>query len=295
MKTATIRELRHDTTTVLSWVAVLLLMSLSAAALLGRTAMRYWAIHKLLSTPEARQRMSVVPKHRIFSASAKPVQIVDLGYATFDFGFAEPVSRNAIFDGAGVRVSNAAILAFFLPPYDPEAVLSSDGESIVSGSPDERSKSAIKNRLSYADLMQAEIRAENQQLASVWELAWMTKRSFQAYFLRIVQKKLNPWGCNEVVVFETPYSKGMIRIGKNAADRRQARIHFTSLDLRCAVGGGIVMTDTAAGDVAIVAESVARSFRFTVKTMPAEDKIAQLIAHAGIQKKENSPAPIKAP
>ncbi|MFA5205076.1 MAG: hypothetical protein WC708_11800, partial [Lentisphaeria bacterium] len=64
---------------------------------------------------------------------------------------------------------------------------------------------------------------------------------------------------------------------------------------RCAAGRGIVMTDTAAGDVAIVAESVARSFRFTVKTMPAEDKIAQLIAHAGIQKKENSPAPIKAP
>jgi len=253
-----------------------------------RTAFRDLIIQKALSRPESRQRMSVLPKHVMLSEPITNKQIIVIGYASFDIGTTSLVSRAAAgSDGTCVLVTNTALSVCFMRPFNPgkESALQDDQQ--LAAAKEEYPKSLRQIRNHGSDPVQAEVEAEDRQPATLWELTWMSKDEFMNYFIQVIQKSRWSIGQNEVICFRTPHAKGLIRIGETRDDRLRAGVWFSSLDLKKYVACHISIARTTECDIGPLVESIARSFRFTVESIPSPEDLSLLIAQAGIPKKED--------
>jgi hypothetical protein len=191
---------------------VLVLVALLACPLI-RTALRYLTVQKVLSLEGAQQRMSIVPKHGTFAESSEQVQSIDLGYAKFDIGFTGPVSRVAVgSSGTCVLITNTTVHICFLAPFAPQKSLSATDKLALSGAHTEYPRSVARIQEYDSDPVQAQIRGEDTQVTSLWELTLMTKDQFIEYSIHVLEKAGLGIGRNEVISFATPYSKGLTRI-----------------------------------------------------------------------------------
>jgi len=143
-------------------------------------------------------------------------------------------------------------------------------------------------REAATDCVQSAINTEREPLASLWRLALMTMDEFGIYVAHVGMKTATRLGSNEVISFETPYSKGPIRIGMNPEDRSFANVWFSSLDRDLNVGCNITVLKGAEFDVGPIAESLARSFAFAIDALPNSEEVARLIGEAGIRKSKNN-------
>jgi len=264
-----------------------------AAVPVVRTALRYRAINTVLGLPEARQRMSVVPVHRTFLEPESNVQRINLGYAAFDIGFTDTVSRVAVGGRRTcVLISNATVEVCFMAPFAPETLDSAADIRRISGSHTEYPESVAHLKAYLSDPVQAEINTERTEVASLSELAWMTKDRFLEYQMHVIRKAgCNAVGWNEVISFNSPFSKGVIQIGKHPADRIHASVVFASPNHHCLVGCHVRMAEPASQDIGPVVEALVRSFRFSIETVPSSEEVAELISRAGIPKKGDREPP----
>jgi hypothetical protein len=270
---------------------VLIVFAVLMAFPLVRTVLRYRAVNMALRFPEARQRVSVIPTHRTFPEPSEHIQNIDLGYATFDIGFTDNVSRS-VFGKTGTRVilSNATVVVWFGPPTATERLYHASqhtrDELVISRWRAEYPKSVSQLQEMISNPLQAQIHAENTTVASLWELALMTEDQFRLYTMHLIQKLATTIGMNEVISFDAPYSRGLIRIGENPTDRTRASVWLLSQNNRCMVACNARMTKSADYDIGALMESIARSYRFSVETVPSFEKVEQLMEQAGIRGEE---------
>jgi hypothetical protein len=224
------------------------------------------AIAKFLDLPGARQRASIVPSFMHFDAppSTNPVNI---GYATFDLGSATPVVRTARGSNATSILINAGDFRFLiLPPFSP------------------------KNLGLQADSIAAFQDIEQVQPLSLSQVFWMNCDAFLAYSFRLSEKASYRLGHNEVCCFTSPHAKGIIYIGADPTDRRQAILDISSPDGKLNVGFNAHLEGPSTGDIGPILKHIAASFQFTIDAIPAPQEIAKRIADQGIPKRpEDSP------
>ena len=268
-------------------LSIVLVVAVLMAWLLVRTCLRYRTVNMVLSQPGVRQRMAIIPTHRTFSYSTNQIQSINLGYATFDVGLTGLVLKvSAGKQGTCILISNTTAQIVFMAPFSPEELSGEFNGVKISDIQAKFPKTAELLRDYTSDLIQAEIRAENRQAASLWELAWMTEDQFLLYTI-CIEQKIAAGGGNEVIYFENPYSKGLIRTVKSPTDRRFSSINLSSLNRQCHVGCKIKLTETSEQDSGKIADHIARSFRFSIEAVPTPVEIAHLVEQAGIKKLEN--------
>lgn len=256
---------------------------------------RYYMINKLLSHPdypEVRERMSVVPTHKVYSSAPEAIQTVDLGYATFDIGLAEEVTRLAVGGrGTAVRVSNSSIALQFLIPHNTKPYPGEFTDEVLAQASKENPELVKKMRLAINDPIQAEIEMEQTQLATFWELRRMTHEEYLAYFVTVSKKSTFGLGLDRVISFQSPSTKGVIRIGGAIFSNRYAQIVIGSPNGEITLGFHVDFLQPNNIDLLPMLECIASSFRFTVEEIPSDEELAKLISDSGIPHIEQSQPP----
>ncbi|HYT59018.1 MAG TPA: hypothetical protein VEL06_02545, partial [Haliangiales bacterium] len=273
--------------TALVIVAVVVTAGVFVAPVAIRGGLRYYALHKVLSLPEARQRLSVRPSRRTFT-TLPHVHLINLGYATFDTGSTNPISIETSSSGASVLLTNGDVSMAFLPPFGPEK-----GTNLISVKVPAAEARRHPHTLAYMQEMEtnqmaAEMKVEETTMLPFSAILSMSGDDFLVYSMKLAVKAGNRFGSKEVEFFESPDAKGIARFGKTTNDERFAAVFLASADGSKEVG--LLLTATEASPKRLVEslDPILRSFRFTTEGVDDRDRIKAMIRGAGIHQRQES-------
>ena len=255
------------------------------AALAIRGGLRYYALNRVLNFPQAQARLAVKPTKRTLS-DRTPVQLVNLGYATFDTGTTNHLFIESTSSGAAIIVTNRDVSMAFLSPFAPKKSVN-QASSRVS----EREARAKPNTLARmkeweTDLIVAEMSFEEAQPLPPSKIFLMNSDDFLLYSLKAALKAGNRIGSKSVEFIQSSYTKGIVRIGENMNDSRFAMVCFASLDGTKNIGLHLRLTGPSCTNLFDYLDPVLRSFRFTVASVDDGNAVKALIRDAGIQQQK---------
>jgi hypothetical protein len=263
---------------------------IAAVALAGATVvvpltirgfLRYCALNKVLRLPYAQERLAVKPTRRTLT-NGTPVQLVNLGYATFDTGSTNQLFIESTSSGASVILTNKDIYMAFLPPYVPKK-----STNLVSS---RANPNALARLLEWEnDPMAAEMAWEETQPLPPSRIFLMNGNDFLLYSLRVAFKAGNRIGSKAVEFFQSPFTKGIVRFGETTNDSRFAAVFFASPDDTKNLGVLLRLPSTSSTKLSDYLDPILRSFRFTVERVDDREAVKALIRGAGVPQRKKTP------
>lgn len=273
-------------TLVMAGVAVTFAVAVAPLAIRG--VLRYHALNKVLRLPQAQTRLAVKPTRRTLT-NAAPVQLLNLGYATFDAGSANQFFIESMSSGTAVILTNKDVSMAFLPPYAPKSSTNLASSRISAG--EARASPHTLARLNEweNDQMAAEMAWEETQPLPPSRILLMTGDDFLLYSLKVVFKAGNRFGSKGVEFFQSPFTKGIVRFGETTNDNRFAAVYFASLDDTKNVGLLLRLPNSSSASLSDYLIPILSSFRFTAEKVDDREAVKALIRGAGIPQRKETP------
>lgn len=265
-------------------VVVALVAAAAVAPLVIRGSLRYYALNKVLRHPQAQARLVVKPTRRTLT-DQPPVQLVNLGYATFDIGSTNRLSVENASRRASIRVTNWDVSMVFFPPFAPEKSPNSALSRISAREALANPNTFASMREWEADQMAAEMAWEETQPLPLSRIVLMNGDDFLLYSLKVAFKAGNRFGSKGVEFFQSSYAKGIVRVGESTNDSRFA-VRFASLDGTKNVGLLLTLAGPASTNLVDRLNPLLRSFRFTAARVDDREAVKALIRDAGIQQRK---------
>ena len=268
---------------------VVLAAVVAVAPLAIRGSIRYYALSKVLRLPQAEARLAVKPVRRTLTNQQEPIHLVNLGYATFDTGSTNQLFVESRASGASIMLTNSDVSMFFLPPFAPEKStgLASSRISALEALANPNTVARMKEW--ETNQIAAEMAWEETQPLPPSRILLMNGDDFLLYSLKVAFKAGNRIGSKAVQFFQSPYTKGIVRVGENTNDSRFAAVYFASLDGTKNVGLRVMLANSSDNNIFHYLDPILRYFRFTVETVDDREAVKAMISEAGIQQKKETP------
>lgn len=268
-------------------IGALALAAVVVAPLAIRGGLRYYALNKVLRLPKAQARLAVNPTRRTLTNQA-PVQLINLGYATFDTGSTNQLFIESTSSGA-VILTNHHVSIAFLPPFATDRSANSTSSRLTP-----REARANPNTVAIlkeweTDPMAAEMAWEETQLLPLFRILLMSEDDFVLYSLKLSFKAANRIGSNGVEFFQSPCTKGITRVGESAKDSHFAAVHLASPDGMKSVGVRLLLPSRSSTNLFEFLDPILRSFQFTADRVDDREAVKALIRGAGIQQRKETP------
>ena len=259
------------------------LFAIVAGPVIVHGVFRYYMVQKILGLfPDERQRLAVLPQKRALTAPPS-LQLVNLGYATFDIGTTGSIYIAAVDDGAAVAVTNDDLGIEFMPPYLPEGLTdSSISSDMIEADAKAGSSLARYVEVARTNVVAAEIELEDARLLPISQIALMSSEDFRLYAVKLVRKAGLFWGSNEIWWFITPRVEGIVRVGEDPHDRQRAQVILTSLDGTRNLAIQAILPHDSSKDIMVALDPILASFQFTIDKVNDRNQIRRLILQAGI-------------
>ena len=265
-------------------LAVTVIAGLLFAFVVVRTGLRLYALNKVLSVPAARQRLSVMPKSKSLGASTL-TNSINLGYATFSARSSGPTTvQSSGSTGTMLLVSNGQFQLVFLPPFASK--LTGGSSSVVNAYRYPRLASHLQKW--QVDPVAAEVETEETRELPILKVAAMNQEEFLLYSIMLADKACCRRGRNEVYSFTAPHTKGIVRIGDSAQDRRIASASIVSQDRSENVGFHLYLRNDGSTHIGQILDDILSSFHFTTDIVGNHDEITNLISSAGIRRRDEN-------
>lgn len=268
-------------------IAVVATAAIVAAALLViRGGLRYYALNKVLALPQAQARLAVKPTSRTLT-DQPPVQLVNLGYATFDTGSTNQLFIEITSIGGSIILTNRDVSMAFLPPFAAEKSTNLASSRISAREARVNLDTLARMKEWEGDLLAAEMAWEETQPLPPSKILLMNGDDFLLYSLKVAFKAGNRIGSKGVEFFQSPNTKGIVRVGENSNDSRFALVYFASLDRTKNVGLHLRLAGPSSSNLFDYLDPVLRSFRFTAERVDDREAVKSLIRGAGIQQRND--------
>ena len=265
--------------------SVVVAAAVVVAPLAIRWGLRYYALNKVLKLPQAQARLAVKPTKRTLSGQT-PVQLINFGYATFDTGSTNQLFIESTPSGATIILTNRDVSMAFLPPFAPEKSANSTFSRVSAREARAKPNTLARMKEWETDQMAAEMAWEETQPLPPSRILLMNGDDFLLYSLQVAFKAGNRIGSKKVEFFQSPYTRGIVRVGKNTNDTRFAAVYFASLDGTKNVGLRLTLPDPSSANLFDYLDPVLRSFRFTAERVDDREAVKALIRGAGIQQRK---------
>lgn len=262
--------------------------TVAVAPLAIRGSLRYYALNKVLRLPQAQERLAVKPIRRTLSGES-PVRLINLGYATFDIGSTNQIFLETTASGPSVVLTNRDVYMAFLPPFAPHKSTGLGFTKIPAGEARTHPSTLARMREWEADQMAAEMAWEETQPLPPSKILFMSNDDFLLYSLKVAFKAGNRIGSKEVEFFQSPYAKGIVRVGQSTNDSRFAAVFLASLDGTKNVGLLLEIRGLPPSSLSDYLDPILRSFRFTAERVDDRETIRALIRGSGIQQRKQTP------
>jgi hypothetical protein len=274
----------HLTQKRIALLVVALVAVIAISPFLIRGALRMYALNKVLNLPGAKARMAIVPTRRILTNQA-PIQLINLGYATFDVGFTNQLFMESRPSG-GIILTNYDVAMVFYPPRarTPNITFGFSPKEIVAN------PNLHAHIMKYqADLISAEMEWEETQLIPPAKILFMNGDDFLLYSFKVKHKAPYRYGSKQVEFIQSSSVKGIVRRGETETDNLFAAVTFTSLDGTKLTGLSMKLTDPSSTNLSDYLDPILRSFCITVESVNDLEAIKALIREAGIPQRKEPP------
>jgi hypothetical protein len=269
--------------------ALAIAATVAVAPLAIRGSLRFYALNKVLRLPQAQARLAVKPTRRTLSGES-PVRLINLGYATFDIGSTNQLFMETTPSGASVVLTNRDVYMAFLPPFAPHKPTGLGFAKIPAGEARTHPTTLARMKEWEGDQMAAEMAWEETQPLPLSKILFMSNDDFLLYSLKVAFKAGNSNGSKEVQFFQSPYAKGIVRVGKSTNDSRFAAVFLASLDGAKNVGLLLEIRGLPPSSLSNYLDPILRSFRFTVEIVDDREAIKALIRRVGIPQRRQTPS-----
>ena len=227
-----------------------------------RTLSRVNLLGQLLSKPHENERTRVQLDLIVMNETPNDGTLYNLGYASFSSPY--DIQLYASENGTHIYCSSETFEILISPPVDQRI---SQTDILL---PDQ-------------SLVDRSIEREETMPFSKLDIVKMDEYDFSNKTSKLLDKSKQWAGHAGTCTYSTPWTKGLILVGRDRTDNSIAQVDIDNLTDKLTIRLSIISKNNAVVDL----EPILSSFRFSVGSVGSATSISNLIAKVGIQQKEN--------
>jgi hypothetical protein len=230
--------------------------------------------------------MAIMPTRRTLT-NQPPVQLINLGYATFDAG-----ATNQFFIETGgngsVMLTNHDVVIFLFAPYALQKSSTLSPATISSRNASSYPKTSAYTRQLETNPISAQMVLEEMQPLPFYKILIMNKDDFLMYSLAVAHKATMGTGFKQVEFFQSHHMKGVVYTGENH-EKQTTAVHLSTLDNTKSLGIHLWPAIPGSTNYSDYLDPILRSFCFTAENVEDREAIKALIRDAGIPQRKQAP------